>query len=346
MRENYTMTKKILVTGGAGFIGSHTCIELLNNGNEVVVVDNLYNANKKSLEVVEKVTGKKVTFYEVDIRDEEKLNEVFETEKDIFGVIHFAGLKAVGESCALPLKYYDNNVAGTTTLCRVMEKNNCKNIIFSSSATVYGDPHALPIKEDFPLSVTNPYGRTKLMLEEILGDVYTADNEWNVVLLRYFNPIGAHESGDIGEDPSGIPNNLLPYVMQVAVGKLEKVNVFGDDFDTHDGTGVRDYIHVVDLARGHVAALKKLEKGSGLTKYNLGTGVGYSVLDIIKSASAAVGHDIPYVIAPRRAGDIAACYADATKAKEELGWEAQYDVKRMCEDSWRWQSKHPNGFDE
>ena len=340
------MSKKILVTGGAGFIGSHTCIELLNNGNEVVVVDNLYNANKKSLEVVEKVTGKKVTFYEVDIRDEDKLNEVFETEKDIFGVIHFAGLKAVGESCALPLKYYDNNVAGTTTLCRVMEKNNCKNIIFSSSATVYGDPHALPIKEDFPLSVTNPYGRTKLMLEEILGDVYTADNEWNVVLLRYFNPIGAHESGDIGEDPSGIPNNLLPYVMQVAVGKLEKVNVFGDDFDTHDGTGVRDYIHVVDLARGHVAALKKLEKGSGLTKYNLGTGVGYSVLDIIKSASAAVGHDIPYVIAPRRAGDIAACYADATKAKEELGWEAKYDVKRMCEDSWRWQSKHPNGFEE
>ena len=340
------MSKKILVTGGAGFIGSHTCIELLNNGNEVVVVDNLYNANKKSLEVVEKVTGKKVTFYEVDIRDEDKLNEVFETEKDIFGVIHFAGLKAVGESCALPLKYYDNNVAGTTTLCRVMEKNNCKNIIFSSSATVYGDPHALPIKEDFPLSVTNPYGRTKLMLEEILGDVYTADNKWNVVLLRYFNPIGAHESGDIGEDPSGIPNNLLPYVMQVAVGKLEKVNVFGDDFDTHDGTGVRDYIHVVDLARGHVAALKKLEKGSGLTKYNLGTGVGYSVLDIIKSASAAVGHDIPYVIAPRRAGDIAACYADATKAKEELGWEAKYDVKRMCEDSWRWQSKHPNGFEE
>ena len=340
------MSKKILVTGGAGFIGSHTCIELLNNGNKVVVVDNLYNANKKSLEVVEKVTGKKVTFYELDIRDEKKLNEVFETEKDIFGVIHFAGLKAVGESCALPLKYYDNNVAGTTTLCRVMEKNNCKNIIFSSSATVYGDPHALPIKEDFPLSVTNPYGRTKLMLEEILGDVYTADNEWNVVLLRYFNPIGAHESGDIGEDPSGIPNNLLPYVMQVAVGKLEKVNVFGDDFDTHDGTGVRDYIHVVDLARGHVAALKKLEKGSGLTKYNLGTGVGYSVLDIIKSASAAVGHDIPYVIAPRRAGDIAACYADATKAKEELGWEAKYDVKRMCEDSWRWQSKHPNGFEE
>ena len=338
------MTEKILVTGGAGFIGSHTCIELLNNGNEVVVVDNLYNANKKSLEVVERVTGKKVTFYEADIRDEAKLDEIFEKEGNIFGVIHFAGLKAVGESCQLPLKYYDNNVAGTTTLCRVMEKHNCKNIIFSSSATVYGDPHALPIKEDFPLSVTNPYGRTKLILEEILGDVYAADNEWNVVLLRYFNPIGAHKCGDIGEDPTGIPNNLLPYVMQVAVGKLEKVNVFGDDFDTHDGTGVRDYIHVVDLARGHVAALKKLEKGSGLSKYNLGTGVGYSVLDIIKSASAAVGRDLPYVIAPRRAGDIAACYADASKAKEELGWEAQYDVKRMCEDSWRWQSKHPNGF--
>ena len=338
------MTEKILVTGGAGFIGSHTCIELLNNGNEVVVVDNLYNANKKSLEVVERVTGKKVTFYEADIRDEAKLDEIFEKEGNIFGVIHFAGLKAVGESCQLPLKYYDNNVAGTTTLCRVMEKHNCKNIIFSSSATVYGDPHALPIKEDFPLSVTNPYGRTKLILEEILGDVYAADNEWNVVLLRYFNPIGVHECGDIGEDPTGIPNNLLPYVMQVAVGKLEKVNVFGDDFDTHDGTGVRDYIHVVDLARGHVAALKKLEKGSGLSKYNLGTGVGYSVLDIIKSASAAVGRDLPYVIAPRRAGDIAACYADASKAKEELGWEAQYDVKRMCEDSWRWQSKHPNGF--
>ena len=337
---------KILVTGGAGFIGSHTCIELLNNGNEVVVVDNLYNASKKSLEVVERVTGKKVTFYKVDIRDEKKLNEVFEKEQNIFGVIHFAGLKAVGESCQIPLKYYDNNVAGTTTLCRVMEKNNCKNIIFSSSATVYGDPHALPIREDFPLSVTNPYGRTKLMLEEILGDIYKADNEWNVVLLRYFNPIGAHESGDLGEDSKGIPNNLLPYVMQVAVGKLEKVNVFGNDFDTHDGTGVRDYIHVVDLARGHVAALKKLEKGSGLTKYNLGTGIGYSVLDIVKSASAAVGRDLPYVIGPRRAGDIAACYADATKAKEELGWEALYDVKRMCEDSWRWQSKHPNGFDE
>ena len=227
-----------------------------------------------------------------------------------------------------------------------MEKHNCKNIIFSSSATVYGDPHTLPIKEDFPLSVTNPYGRTKLITEDILKDVYKADNEWNIVLLRYFNPIGAHECGNIGEDPKGVPNNLIPYIMQVAVGKLEKVQVFGNDFDTHDGTGVRDYIHIVDLARGHVSALKKLEKGSGLTIYNLGTGIGYSVLDIIKSASAAVGRDLPYVITPRRAGDIAACYADATKAKEELGWEAQYDIKRMCEDSWRWQSKHPNGFAE
>lgn len=340
------MTKKILVTGGAGFIGSHTCIELLNNGCEVVVVDNLDNSNKKSLEVVERVTGKKVSFYEADVRDEKALDEVFEKEGNIFGVINFAGLKAVGESCELPLKYYDNNVAGTVTLCRVMERHNCKNMIFSSSATVYGNPHALPIKEDFPLSVTNPYGRTKLMLEEILGDVYTADNEWNIVLLRYFNPIGAHESGDMGEDPKGIPNNLLPYIMQVAVGKLKEVHVFGNDFDTHDGTGVRDYIHVVDLARGHVAALQKLEKGSGLSKYNLGTGIGYSVLDIIKSASEAVGRDLPYVIDPRRAGDIDACYSDPTKAKEELGWEALYDIKRMCEDSWRWQSKHPNGFDE
>ncbi|AXI26285.1 UDP-glucose 4-epimerase GalE [Gemella sp. ND 6198] len=338
------MSKKILVTGGAGFIGSHTCIELLNNGNEVVIVDNLYNANKKSIDIIERITGKKVKFYQVDIRDEKALENVFETEKNIFGVIHFAGLKAVGESCKIPLKYYDNNITGTLVLCRVMEKYNCKNIIFSSSATVYGDPHTLPIKEDFPLSVTNPYGRTKLMIEEILGDIYTADKDWNIVLLRYFNPIGAHESGDLGEDPTGIPNNLLPYVMQVAVGKLEKVNVFGDDFNTHDGTGVRDYIHVVDLACGHVAALKKLEKDSGLTKYNLGTGNGYSVLDIIKNASLVVGKDIPYVITERRSGDIAACYADATKAKKELGWEAKFDIKRMCEDSWHWQSKHPNGF--
>ena len=340
------MTKKILVTGGAGFIGSHTCIELLENGYEVVVVDNLYNSNKKSIDIVERITGKKIKFYETDIRNVEEMEKIFKDESPIFGVIHFAGLKAVGESVQIPLKYYDNNVAGTATLCQIMERNNCKNIVFSSSATVYGDPHTVPIKEDFPLSVTNPYGRTKLMVEEILGDVYVSDKDWNIVLLRYFNPIGAHESGDLGEDPNGVPNNLLPYTMQVAVGKLECVNVFGDDYDTHDGTGVRDYIHVVDLAKGHVAALKKLEPGSGLTKYNLGTGIGYSVLDIVKAASKAVGKDIPFKIAPRRSGDIAACYSDPKKAYDELGWKAQFDVARMCQDSWRWQSKHPNGFDD
>ncbi|MBU0279249.1 UDP-glucose 4-epimerase GalE [Gemella sp. zg-1178] len=340
------MTKKILVTGGAGYIGSHTCVELLNSGYEVVVVDNLYNANEKSLEVVKKITGKDLTFYKADIRDEKKIDEIFKKEKNIFGVIHFAGLKAVGESCQIPLTYYDNNISGTLVLCEVMKKNNCKNIIFSSSATVYGDPHTVPIKEDFPLSATNPYGRTKLMLEQILGDVYTADKEWNIVLLRYFNPIGAHECGDMGEDPNGIPNNLLPYISQVAVGKLEKVNVFGNDYDTHDGTGVRDYIHVVDLAKGHVLALKKLAANSGLSVYNLGTGKGYSVLDVIKNMSIAVGRELPYVITERRSGDIATCYADASRAKEELGWQAEYDISRMCEDSWRWQSKHPDGYKE
>lgn len=338
------MTKKILVTGGAGYIGSHTCLELLNSGYEVVVVDNLYNSNEKSLDTVRRLTNKTLKFYNADIRNREEMDKVFKEEKNIYGVIHFAGLKAVGESCQIPLKYYDNNIAGTVALCEVMAENNCKNIIFSSSATVYGDPHTVPIKEDFPLSATNPYGRTKLMLEEILGDVYKSDNEWNVVLLRYFNPIGAHESGDLGEDPNGIPNNLLPYISQVAVGKLEKVNVFGDDYNTHDGTGVRDYIHVVDLANGHVAALQKLEKGSGLSVYNLGTGNGYSVLDVIKNMNKAVGRELPYVIAPRRSGDIAVCYADSTKAKEELGWVAKYDIEKMCEDSWRWQSKNPEGF--
>lgn len=338
------MTKKILVTGGAGYIGSHTCIELLESCYEVVVVDNLYNANEKSLEVVKSLTGKNLTFYNADIRDRAKLDEIFKLEKNIFGVIHFAGLKAVGESVQIPLKYYDNNVSGTVALCEVMAKNNCKNIIFSSSATVYGDPHTVPIKEDFPLSATNPYGRTKLMLEEVLGDLYKSDNEWNVVILRYFNPIGAHKSGDMGEDPNGIPNNLLPYISQVAVGKLEKVNVFGNDYDTHDGTGVRDYIHVVDLANGHVAALKKLEPNSGLSIYNLGTGNGYSVLDVIKNMNKAVGRELPYVVAPRRSGDIAVCYADSSKAKEELGWEAKFGIEEMCEDSWRWQSKNPDGY--
>lgn len=340
------MTKKILVTGGAGYIGSHTCVELLNSGYEVVVVDNLYNANKKSLEVVKKVTGKDLTFYQADIRDVSKMDDIFKREKDIFAVIHFAGLKAVGESVQMPLTYYDNNVSGTVLLSQVMASHSCKNMIFSSSATVYGDPHTVPIKEDFPLSATNPYGRTKLMVEEILRDTYQSDNEWNMVLLRYFNPIGAHECGDMGEDPNGIPNNLLPYVAQVAVGKLEKVNVFGDDYNTHDGTGVRDYIHVVDLAKGHVAALKKIEEKAGLKVYNLGTGNGYSVLDVIKNMNKAVGRELPYVIAPRRSGDIAACFADPTCAKEELGWQAEYDIERMCQDTWRWQSKNPNGYQD
>lgn len=339
------MKKKILVTGGAGYIGSHTCVELLNAGYDVVVVDNLYNSNKKSLDVVCKLTGREVKFYEADIRDKKKLEEIFKEEKNIFGVVHFAGLKAVGESCKLPLMYYENNISGTVNLCQVMADNGCKNIIFSSSATVYGDPHTVPIKENFPLSATNPYGRTKLMLEEILRDTYNADNDWNVVILRYFNPIGAHESGDLGEDPNGIPNNLLPYISQVAVGKLEKVNVFGQDYNTPDGTGVRDYIHVVDLAKGHVASLKKLEKGSGLSIYNLGTGNGYSVLEVIKNMNKAVGRELPYEIAPRRSGDIAECYADSTKAKLELGWEAMFGIEKMCEDSWRWQKKHPNGFE-
>ncbi|KUE93979.1 UDP-glucose 4-epimerase [Streptococcus equinus] len=334
---------KILVTGGAGFIGSHTCIELLNAGHEVVILDNLCNSSSKSLEIVERETNKTLRFYEQDIRDEKQLEKIFDNEK-IEGVIHFAGLKAVGESSIIPLDYYDNNISGTLNLLKVMKNHNCKNIIFSSSATVYGSPKTVPIKEDFSLSVTNPYGRTKLMLEEILTDLYNSDNEWNVVLLRYFNPIGAHESGDLGEDPKGVPNNLLPYITQVAVGKLERVGVFGNDYDTKDGTGVRDYIHVVDLAKGHVAALQKLAAGSGLSVYNLGTGKGYSVLDMIKNMSEVVGFDIPYQILPRRKGDIAACYADASKAKKELGWEAKYDIYRMCQDSWRWQSKHPNGF--
>ena len=334
---------KILVTGGAGFIGSHTCIELLNAGHEVVVLDNLCNSSSKSLEIVERETNKTLHFYEVDIRDEKQLEKIFDDEK-VEGVIHFAGLKAVGESSIIPLDYYDNNIAGTLNLLKVMKNHNCKNIIFSSSATVYGSPKTVPIKENFPLSVTNPYGRTKLMLEEILTDLYNSDNEWNIVLLRYFNPIGAHVSGDLGEDPKGVPNNLLPYITQVAVGKLERVGVFGNDYDTEDGTGVRDYIHVVDLAKGHVAALQKLAAGSGLSVYNLGTGKGYSVLDMIKNMSEVVGFDIPYQILPRRKGDIATCYADASKAKEELGWEAKYDIYRMCQDSWRWQSKHPNGF--
>jgi len=336
----------ILVTGGAGYIGSHTCIELINAGYDVVVLDNLSNSSEKSLERVAQITGKHVPFYKVDILDREGMNEIFEKET-IDSVIHFAGLKAVGESVAKPLEYYHNNITGTLLLCDVMRAHNVKNIIFSSSATVYGDPAFIPITEDCPKGkITNPYGQTKSMLEQILTDFNVADPEWNVVLLRYFNPIGAHESGLIGEDPKGIPNNLLPYIAQVAVGKLECLGVFGDDYDTVDGSGVRDYIHVVDLAKGHVKALKKIEEKAGVKVYNLGTGNGYSVLQVVKAFEKACGKEIPYAIKPRRPGDIATCYADATKAKEELGWEAEYDIERMCADSWRWQSNNPNGYEE
>ena len=335
----------ILVTGGAGYIGSHTCVELLNAGYDVVVADNLYNSSKKAVDRVEQITGKKLKFYEVDLLDQPKVKEIFDKE-EIEAVIHFAGLKAVGESVHKPLEYYNNNITGTLILCDEMRKHGVKNIVFSSSATVYGDPHTCPILETFPLSATNPYGRTKLMIEEMLVDICKADKELNVALLRYFNPVGAHESGTIGEEPNGIPNNLMPYITKVAVGKLEKLSVFGDDYNTPDGTGVRDYIHVVDLANGHLKALAKLETNPGLVIYNLGTGKGYSVLDMVKAFSKACGKDIPYVIAPRRPGDVAMCYADATKAKEELGWEAKYDLDRMCADSWRWQSNNPNGYDD
>ena len=336
----------ILVTGGVGFIGSHTVVELQNAGYDVVVLDNLCNANPKVLDRIEAITGKKVPFYQADIRDREALNEIFDKES-IDSVIHFAGLKAVGESVQKPLEYYDNNISGTLVLVDVMRQHGCKNIIFSSSATVYGDPAFVPITEECPKGVcTNPYGWTKSMLEQILSDIQKADNEWNVVLLRYFNPIGAHKSGTIGENPNGIPNNLMPYITQVAVGKREELGVFGDDYDTPDGTGVRDYIHVVDLALGHVKALKKIEEKAGLKIYNLGTGCGYSVLDVVHNFEKASKVKIPYSIKPRRAGDIATCYADASKAKEELGWEAQYGILEMCEDSWRWQKNKTNGYDD
>lgn len=336
----------ILVTGGAGFIGSHTVVELLNADYDVVVLDNLCNSSEKSLKRVEEITGKKVTFYKADILDRDALEDIFAKEK-IDSVIHFAGLKAVGESVAKPWEYYENNISGTLTLVDVMRKHNCKNIIFSSSATVYGTPAFVPITEECPKGTcTNPYGWTKSMLEQILTDIQKADNEWNVILLRYFNPIGAHKSGKIGENPNGIPNNLMPYITQVAVGKLKELGVFGDDYDTHDGTGVRDYIHVVDLAVGHVKALKKIEEKAGLCVYNLGTGKGYSVLDIVKNFEEATGVKIPYVIKERRAGDIAECYSDAKKAEAELGWKAENDIKEMCADSWRWQSNNPNGYEE
>ncbi len=333
----------VLVTGGAGYIGSHTCIELDDAGFDFVVYDNLCNSSKESLSRVEKIIGKEVKFVEGDIRDADALQKVFD-KYEIDSVIHFAGLKAVGESVEKPLEYYDNNVSGTVILCEVMQKNGCKKIVFSSSATVYGDPHTTPIKEDFPLSATNPYGRSKLFIEEILRDVFVSDSEWKIVLLRYFNPVGAHKSGTIGEDPNGIPNNLMPFISQTAVGKREKLSVFGGDYDTHDGTGVRDYIHVVDLAQGHVKALNKIADLNAVLTVNLGTGNGYSVLDMVKAFEKASGKKVPYEIAPRRAGDIAKCFADPSYAKETLDWEATRGIDEMCEDTWRWQSNNPNGY--
>ncbi len=334
----------VLVTGGAGYIGSHTVIELIENGYDVVVVDNLCNSKRVALERVEKIVGKKIKFYQENVCDLEKIRDIFKKE-NIDSVIHFAGLKAVGESCRKPLEYYQNNLISTLTLIQAMREFNCKNIVFSSSATVYGQPKSVPIKEDFPLGpTTNPYGSTKLMIEDMLRDIYKADNSFNIALLRYFNPIGAHKSGLIGEDPNGIPNNLMPYITQVAIGKLEKLHVFGNDYPTHDGTGVRDYIHVVDLARGHICALKKLETKPGLVTYNLGTGKGYSVLDMVKAFEKASGKKIPYVIDPRRPGDIPECYADPAKAKKEIGFECKYDLEEMCKDSWRWQSTNPKGY--
>lgn len=333
----------VLVTGGAGYIGSHTCVELLNAGYEVLVLDNLSNASRQSLERIEQITSKKVSFIEGDIRDKTKLQEIFQNYR-VDSVIHFAGLKAVGESVSKPLEYYDNNINGTLVLLEAMQEFGCKKIVFSSSATVYGDPHATPIKEDFPLSATNPYGRTKLFIEYILRDLYVSDPSFKIVILRYFNPIGAHKSGLIGEDPNGIPNNLLPFISQTAVGKREYLSVFGDDYATKDGTGVRDYIHVVDLSLGHIKALEKLDTLDALLIVNLGTGKGYSVLEAVAAFEKASGKKVPYKIAPRRSGDIAECFADPGYAKEVLGWHATRGIEEMCEDAWRWQSQNPEGF--
>ena len=335
---------KVLITGGAGYIGSHTALELLNTGYEVVVYDNLSNSSVESLKRVEELTGKSVKFYEGDVLDAAKLTEMFKAEA-IDAVIHCAALKAVGESVRKPLEYYRNNINGTLTLMDVMRTVGVKNIVFSSSATVYGSPEIIPITEECPKGqITNPYGQTKGMLEQVLTDLHISDPEWNVVLLRYFNPIGAHKSGTIGEDPKGIPNNLVPYIAQVAVGKRECLGVFGNDYDTHDGTGVRDYIHVVDLARGHVKALQKFQDEPNVYIYNLGTGNGYSVLDVLHAFEKACGKKLPYEVKERRPGDIATCYADPAKAKAELGWEAEYGIEEMCEDSWRWQSQNPDGY--
>lgn len=335
----------ILLTGGAGYIGSHTCIELISAGHTVVIADNLCNSSKKAVSRVEEITGAKIPFYEIDVCDYDKLSTVFEENK-IDAVIHFAGLKAVGESCEIPLRYYRNNIDSTLTLLEVMKKYGCHNFVFSSSATVYGIPKTVPLVETMPTSCTNPYGWTKLMIEQILTDATKADPELSVVLLRYFNPIGAHESGRIGENPNGVPNNLMPYITQVAVGKLKQLGVFGDDYPTHDGTGVRDYIHVVDLAKGHVKAIDYASCHKGTEIVNLGTGVGYSVLDIVKAFIKVNGVDIPYAIKPRRAGDIAECYADPTKALKVLGWKAEKNLEDMCRDSWNWQKNNPKGYEE
>ncbi|MFP3844100.1 UDP-glucose 4-epimerase GalE [Priestia filamentosa] len=333
----------ILVTGGAGYIGSHTCVELLNSGHDIAVLDNLSNSSEEALTRVKEITGKDFPFYNVDLLDKEGVEKVFE-ENNFTAVIHFAGLKAVGESVAIPLRYYHNNLTGTFILCEAMQKHNVKNIVFSSSATVYGVPEKSPITEDFPLSATNPYGQTKLMLEQVLGDIANADPEWSVVLLRYFNPFGAHESGQIGEDPKGIPNNLMPYVTQVAIGRLEKLSIFGNDYPTKDGTGVRDYIHVVDLADAHVKALHKANEDKGVHAYNVGTGTGYSVLEMVKAFEKVSGKEVPYQFSPRRPGDIATCFADPTKAYKELNWKATRGLEDMCRDSWKWQSQNKDGY--
>ena len=335
----------VLVTGGAGYIGSHTVVELLKAGQEVVIVDNYSNSKPEVLNRIETITGKAPTFYEVDVLDREALEAVFAKE-EIDSVIHFAGYKAVGESVAKPIEYYHNNITSSLVLCDVMRNHGVKKIVFSSSATVYGMNNVSPLTEDMPTSATNPYGYTKVMIEQILQDVAFADSEWSIALLRYFNPIGAHESGLIGEDPTGIPNNLMPYITQVAVGKLPRLSIFGDDYDTPDGTGVRDYIHVVDLALGHVKALEKIKETNGVGIYNLGTGIGYSVLDLTYNFQMATGVEIPYTIIARRPGDVATCYADATKAKEELGWTAQKTLADMCRDSWNWQKSNPNGYEK
>lgn len=335
----------VLVTGGAGFIGSHTSVELLNAGYDIIILDNFVNSKPESLKRIKELTGKDFKFYQADIRDEEAMTKVF-AENKIDAVIHFAGLKSVPQSVREPLNYYDNNIAGTVCLCRVMDKAGCKKLVFSSSATVYGSKNPSPLREDMPTGgTTNPYGTTKYFIEQILQDLCISDSEWGVSILRYFNPIGAHKSGRIGEDPNGIPGNLMPYITQVAIGKLECLNVCGNDYPTPDGTGVRDYIHVVDLALGHIKALDRLLKVKGCEVYNLGTGKGYSVLDVVKAFEKASGIKINYRIAPRRAGDVACCYADATKAKEVLGWQAKYDIDDMCADSWRWQSQNPNGLE-